>query len=594
MEFRFTPEHKNINELFGRDIKYIIPEYQRTYSWDCIGKSDKNNQINVMWDDLIDYFNSEGKNTYFFGSMVFIGNGNQEYQVIDGQQRLTTMVLLFAAIKCFLNEVRPNVKQANLVEFITSTISFIDEVLYNKKLFGASTVEKKLKIEKNSGFNYDKVLTLAIECNTSASSVQLTSSTTEQKNVVSRYFNNVIFFKQKLGEEFLDKLILTESKAERLNEFIEFLKSRVSIVRILTPTFDVAYHIFEILNNRGLPLSNKDLFRNLIIKEWDTLKNSNPKKYEHIDPPTLWNELDDNYEFHDDFIGRWVESYKASKQQYSAFNDLKDIYDKIYIDIFPQKKIEIFYEDIKRDLGYYTTIVNNSFANPQIKAKINFILNASNYRYSMNFLLSLMKATRGLETDEFVQILMAFERYLVYCLLCVRFGYGPVSTAIEYLNKPDLLAAIKILEDNTDNDDIINALNQNYFENEIPKLLLAKIVWQQQIHTQDDVVSQVLEFNKATLEHIIPYTHWGTEWESHFDSKFLNNYKYKLGNMTLLTTRINSTIKNKFFDKKRLEYAKTKLPMTLELANLVTITEDYIEDRQERFVDIICKDLGIA
>ena len=71
-----------------------------------------------MWNDLIDYFNGDKINTYFFGSMVLIGNGNQEYQVIDGQQRLTTMVLLFASIKCFLNDIKGEVKADNLIEFI--------------------------------------------------------------------------------------------------------------------------------------------------------------------------------------------------------------------------------------------------------------------------------------------------------------------------------------------------------------------------------------------------------------------------------------------------------------------------------------------
>ena len=47
METLFTPQYKVINDLFGNDIKYVIPEYQRPYSWDCIGRSDKNNQVNV-------------------------------------------------------------------------------------------------------------------------------------------------------------------------------------------------------------------------------------------------------------------------------------------------------------------------------------------------------------------------------------------------------------------------------------------------------------------------------------------------------------------------------------------------------------------
>jgi uncharacterized protein with ParB-like and HNH nuclease domain len=593
MEMRFTPEHKNINELFGRDIKYLIPEYQRPYSWDCLGKSDKNNQVNVMWSDLIDYFEGDKSNTYFFGSMVLIGNGNQEYQVIDGQQRLTTMVLLFAAVKCFLNEIKPSIAASNLIEFADTTIAFVDDVLYNKRLFGASTVEKKLKIEKSSGFDYDKVLTEAIECRREYSA-DLAQSTTEQQSVVKRYFNNVAYFREQIGLKFLTKGVFTEKDAENLNNFIEFLKTRVSVVRILTPTFEVAYHIFEILNNRGLPLSNKDLFRNLLIREWDALKNSDPVKYSHIVPLDLWNDLDTNYEFHDDFIGRWVESYKAAKQQYSAFNDIKEIYEKEYKDIFPKKKIELFYDDIKRDLGYYTKIVNNTFEDPFVRAKINFILYAPNYRYSVNFLLALVKSVDGQETAEFKKLLGVFERYVVFYLLCARFTYGPINEAIGYLIHKQWVNANSVIEEMIDNDDIVNQLNSLYIDNETGKLLLSRIVWQHEAETNDDLVEQYFDFDKATLEHIVPQASFDTKWEERFGEKFLYDYTHRIGNMTLLTTKINSRIKNAYFDVKKKEYAKTKLPMTLELANIEgDITPEYIKARHQTFVEKIAADLGI-
>jgi uncharacterized protein with ParB-like and HNH nuclease domain len=593
VEFRFTPEHKNINELFGRDIKYIIPEYQRPYSWDCIGKSDKNNQVNVMWSDLIEYFNSDDKNTYFFGSMVFIGNGKQEYQVIDGQQRLTTMILLFAAIKCFLKEIREFITKENLISFSQTTIDFTDEILYNKKLFGAQTAEKKLRIEKNAGFDYDNVLTKAIECY-SFDTIKDEINHGEAYDVSVRYFNNLIFFKEKLKESFLDKGDFTENRAEGLNSFIEFLKSRVSVVRILTPTFEVAYHIFEILNNRGLPLSNKDLFRNLIMKEWDNLKNLS-EKYKNISPIDKWNELDKNFDLNDDFIGRWVESSKASKQQYSAFNDLKEIYERQYKDEFPNKKIEKFHSDIKRDLEYYTKITNCQFSNPYIKATIQFLLYAPNYRYSMNFLLALLKSQKGQETDLFMTGLVIYQKYLIYCILCVRFSYGPINSAIAQLNKNEInlaLAEISIPEEAEQ--DIRLSLTGDFYENETPKLLLAKYIWIKTAETQDDTVEQILDFDKASLEHIIPQNSENTDWANTISAEFIREYTFKLGNMTILTNKMNAAAKNYSFSKKKIEYAKTKLPMTFVLSTYDNITQEVIIARQIDFVKTILKDIGIT
>ncbi len=596
MEMRFTPEHKSINDLFARDIKYIIPEYQRPYSWDCIGKSDKNNQVNVMWEDLLEYYDKqEKKNTYFFGSMVLIGNGNLEYQVVDGQQRLTTTVLLFAAIKCFLNELRSSIKAENIAAFFDDIIQFSDEILYNKRRHGASTIEKKIRIEKSAGFDYDTVLGEALDCKTQVSADLIRFATAEQKTVCARYFNNVKYFKEKLSERFLNNGLFDDRAAEQLDNFIEFLKNRVSVVRILTPTFDVAYHIFEILNNRGLPLSNKDLFRNLLIKEWDLLKNSDPAKYKHIEPAALWSSLDNDFTFEDDFISRWVESYKASKQQYSAFNDIKEIYEKNYQDKFPRKKIELFYEDIKRDIGYYTNVVNNEFESPLVQSKFNFILNAPNYRPSVNFLLALVKCFDGNESAEMLTVLQAFERYIIYCLLCVRYDVSPIYSAIRWLNQKQWGGATQALENAVDREDLVAELSsRNLFDNEMAKLLLAKIVWHEQVQTNNDTVEQLFLYENASLEHIIPQYTEGTDWESKFSKPFINEYTYALGNMTLLTTKLNSAAKNSSFAVKRKFYAKTKLPMTLRLAGAEELTEEFIRQRHQNFVKTILADIGLA
>ena len=104
----FKPEDKVVNDLFARDIRYIMPEYQRPYSWDCLGKTEKNNQINIMWDDLFDYYELKTSKPYFLGSMIMIDKGDRTFEVIDGQQRLISLTLLFVAIKCFLTENKNN------------------------------------------------------------------------------------------------------------------------------------------------------------------------------------------------------------------------------------------------------------------------------------------------------------------------------------------------------------------------------------------------------------------------------------------------------------------------------------------------------
>ena len=102
----FTPTHRSLDQIFEPGATYLVPAYQRPYSWESLGKSDQNNQVNRMWDDLWGFFEeSPPDKEYFLGSMVIIARGLRTSEVIDGQQRLTTVSLLFAAMRCFLRGV---------------------------------------------------------------------------------------------------------------------------------------------------------------------------------------------------------------------------------------------------------------------------------------------------------------------------------------------------------------------------------------------------------------------------------------------------------------------------------------------------------
>jgi uncharacterized protein with ParB-like and HNH nuclease domain len=260
LQMEFITEQKVLNDLFGNEMTYIIPEYQRPYSWDCIGKSDKNNQVNVIWQDLIDFYESKNANIYFMGSMVVIGDGTKrEYEVVDGQQRLTTLTILFTAIKCFLQEIRANknipiANQTEFLEFIKASTDNIDKLIFNEKRNGLyRKAEKKVKIQKTIGFDYDNVLKIVMECG-DASVLSLKDASEEQKEVTNRYFKNRLFFIEQLKQKFLKDGIFTNETAENLDGFFEFLKNRITLLRIQASQFEVANQIFEILSpKKGLP-----------------------------------------------------------------------------------------------------------------------------------------------------------------------------------------------------------------------------------------------------------------------------------------------------------------------------------------------------
>lgn len=596
MPIPFSAEPKLLNEIFGRDITYIIPDYQRPYSWQCVGKSDKNNQVNVMWDDLYNHFErktSSQQPDYFFGSIVLIDKKNQNFEVIDGQQRLTTTLLLFAAIKSFLKSITPS--DADIISFKENVIGFVNDFIYNKKLVGVTPTEKKLKIEKNLEYDYDKVFGFVVEDASTVPQNLIDQASDDQKVVINRFISNHNYFQEKVFVSFTTAREFSTNDAERLNAFIEFLKNEVSVVKILAGDFNIAYHVFEILNNRGLPLSNRDLFRNLIIKEYDLLKKSNPTAYANLIPGKKWVDLESNYDITDEFIGRWVESYNADQPRSSAFNDLKEIYITRYSDSLRKKKIEIFYDDIKRDASYYTDIVNNNIKDSNIKASVSFILNSPNIRYGLNFLLALSKRLGGLEKDGplTLKFLKEYEKFILDALLVSRFNYGVVYRTIRYLNGNDQNNALTEFSKNYDLASIKEKLNSSIRDNEIAKILIAKCIWLNQATTDEDVVQQTLNYKDCTLEHIIPQNpEVNTNWVTDFPEEFRNENVYKLGNMTLVTTKLNSSARNFDFEKKKLQYAKTKLNLTTELLQIQKILPSVIEERQRRITETLINDLN--
>ena len=143
-------------------------------------------------------------------------------------------------------------------------------------------------------------------------------------------------------------------------------------------------------------------------------------------------------------------------------------------------------------------------------------------------------------------------------------------------------------------EELKNIFDMQIKDNDIAKLIIAKYYYALDNKTPEDVVEQSLDFSKATLEHIIPQSpDKSTNWLVDFDSNFRSEYTYKLGNMTLLTQKMNSAAKNYDFTKKKTIYGQTKLPMTIEIASLAKIDEAFIKSRHKKVIDTILMGLEL-
>jgi uncharacterized protein with ParB-like and HNH nuclease domain len=605
MSTLFTPDYRALDEIFIDKADYLIPSYQRPYSWDCLGRSDKNNQVNVMWDDLIDYFESGSKDPYFMGSMVMIQRDERSYEVIDGQQRLTTILLLFAAAKCVLKdksiklEENGGVSQQEIDIYLRDNIEELERLIFNRTSnIGQFVSEKKVRIQRGIGFDFDQVLKVALSCESENSILVPNQTSDEERAIIRRYFNNLDFFVQKIKGYFTPNLKYTAENLTRLSSFLAFLRFRIGIIRIIASSFNAAYQIFEILNNRGLPLSNIDLLRNFMIKEFALLNESQPGRCP--DPTAKWHALEMDNELDNAFISRYVESINAKKQRYSAFNDLKEIYDRRYSDKLGKFKIELFYEDLQKELAIYTQIVRYQFASRDLNNRLRFLLLCPNVPSTVNLLMAVCRGVRV--ESEILAFVKAYEVGVIFSLGFYWWSSKRYFDQISAINTGNIDGVIKDIrsEDELSHSKIkktfLKFLNGKYWDNGQALILIAKYHWVVDAQKAEQDVARVeLDLNQASLEHIIPQNPAkGTNWLADFSEDFRKEYTYKLGNFTLLTTRMNSAAKNYDFSKKQEIYRKTRLPITQEMTVPgFQMTEAYIRDRHNRICKTILQDLGL-
>lgn len=234
-------DQQTIKELFeNKKSDFLIPDYQRPYAWG-------EDECQTLWDDIFtfafpdnDYSKFDKDNDeYFLGPIVTFKNSNGKLEIIDGQQRLTTLMLLLRAFYSrFKNMQDPNSK---------STREVIAKCIWKTDEFGnADTNQLKIDSEVSTDEDKDEFL-----------SILKTGNVNDKQK--SKYATTYRFFQTKI-DEFLDGY----------PSYFAYLPTRILNNCILLPieaeSQDTALRIFSTLNDRGKPLSDADIFKAQLYK----------------------------------------------------------------------------------------------------------------------------------------------------------------------------------------------------------------------------------------------------------------------------------------------------------------------------------------
>lgn len=256
---KLNVDQKTIKDLFqDKRADFLIPDYQRPYAW---GET----ECQTLWDDIFSFaipdegrteFDSNGE--YFLGPIVTFKNNASKMEVIDGQQRLTTLMLLLRAFYEKFGHMQDKASVA--------TKQNIEKCIWKTDEFGEPDMSA-LKIDSEVATDKDKDEFLEI--------LKTGSVKSGQK---SRYAANYRFF-QNCIDDFLAKY----------PTYFAYLPTRIMNNCILLPieaeSQDTALRIFSTLNDRGMPLSDSDIFKaqfykyysdirkkDLFIKQWKDLE----------------------------------------------------------------------------------------------------------------------------------------------------------------------------------------------------------------------------------------------------------------------------------------------------------------------------------
>jgi len=281
-----------VSQLFDIEagVVYAIPRYQREYTW---GK----NQWENLFDDVLE--NDPG---YFLGSIICINQSTdalsvQKLELVDGQQRLTTLSLLFASVYHALKSHETDLDDEQRVELIN-----LKRKLVLKK--GDDQIRLIPQIQNNNNPDYRAVLAeigVISECDCPAYAGN------------RKIFRAYRYFQDRIDE-------MANGRSNRLGTIMEFLDkvSHACLVKIEVASHADAYTLFESLNNRGMPLTAIDLIKNKLLARLESIE---PGKVDHYFGH--WNRLlgylGDDYAIQERFFRQY---YNAFKDQLKAVHQV--------------------------------------------------------------------------------------------------------------------------------------------------------------------------------------------------------------------------------------------------------------------------------
>lgn len=519
---------QSVSELLktGRTKPFIIPEYQRPYAW-------TSEQIETLFEDIWEFATTIGgldqNGSYFLGSIVSFENENGEQEIIDGQQRITSLFLLLRAIYTKLihgDDAHTDAAQ-NFIRQIEPAIWRTDnrtgKVDYNNILLTSKVVD-------NEG---NEILR------------DILKDGVASPDANDNYSRNYLLF-QKLYDDHCTKSPL------KIYDFIYALLNQAILLPISADSQDTALTIFSTLNNRGLPLSDADIFKAKIynnlndnekdnfISQWKTLEKEAAEAHESIQQLFYY------YMFYLRAKENDVSSTTPGVRKYYSANKFSRLFETDLM------------EELKTVLNLWKVINTNQDIpgedwdnNPKIRKALDTLTSYPNefWKYPV-ITYYLSHRNRENFDEEFLLFLNKLTEELM-----TRFLLFPTINAV----KSDIMKLGARIINDPHPDFGFREIDRSLLEDKIriPHRNIVRMLLKSYAYNHQE---QLLPDNWQ-IEHILPQ-----KWQSSFfpetDSKKVNEMIEHIGNKTPFERKLNIVASNGYFKKKQQEYQKSEIEVT--------------------------------
>jgi hypothetical protein len=549
-------EERNLDKVFSDDFFFEIPFYQRPYAWTTA-------EVNDLFSDLSDAMERDKDTPYFLGSVVLVkSEGDTKGDVVDGQQRLTTLTILF----CVLRELSSNNdSKDDLDKYIRQSgnqFSGIEDrfrlsLRAQDKEFFQNNVQTKAKLD-----------------------TFLSSDTHGYSDSQLRIRENAALLKIKLGER----------PEDERNSLAKYIVQNCYLVIVSASDRDSAHRIFSVMNDRGLDLSPTDILKAAIIDkvpseaqatfatDWEGIEEAIGREdfrnlFTHIRMIYRKEKLRESLqrEFEDHILE------KLSAEEAGSFvNDVLEPYANVYVAVSrnPDKAPDSYPKKVKTLLQYLQRLDNRDWIPPAMEY----------FRRYKGNQEALFKFTRDLER-------LAYALFIRRANINERINrYAKLLEDIEQHKELfDESSPLQLLPE--ERKDFLGRLEGDiYNQPRIPMPLLLRV----DSLLADGTASY--QHPAISIEHVLPRHPAGcSQWLNWFPNDEERSFwTHRLANLVLLSHRKNSSASNYEFDRKKQEYflkhGTTLFALTTRVVNESEWTPKVLKRRQSELIETIKKE----